>query len=439
MKQVEKGGIHIQAAINAAIGQLGSLAGTKPVAIVAASPAHFPLLAGDESTFSNILAGLLAHAIIITDRDEIRVRAQLMPAGLVQIPENLISPDFDPASGPWALISITDNEGGFLPTAPPGGELSNAAAADTSLSYGECKELIERLDGFLWTEAHDAAASTIWVGIPLKATTRDSADTSQVRKAVETHLPDDDSEGKSILLYVEDEAQRNQLTVEFVSAGYRVVVCPEKTDVLPLARSERPDLLILDLQTREPTAFDLASLLKQDPNLARIPVMVLTTIPDQEGGLRMETAGFLVRSAGTGAMLATVQSALSTGVAPSARVLVVEANDALREQMIVNIQARGHPVVEASSAEEALALTERVRLGVVLANASLVQARDYWLLRQLKSSSPELEIYVVAESLSEEDGRAAVKRGAAGFGDTGRLPELLKKMGQDRDVDNVIE
>ena len=436
MKEVEWGGIQIQAAIDAAIGRLGGLAGTKPVAVVAASPAHFPLLAGDESIFNDILAGLLAHAIINTDRDEIRIRAQLMPAGLVQIPENLISPGFDTSAGPWALISITDNEGGFLPGMQQD-EISDAFAMDKQHSYKDCEDLIAQLGGFLWTEEHDAAASTIWVGIPLKATVSASADSSQVRKAVETHLPDDDTHGKSILLYIEDEVQRKQLTAEFVSDGYRVVICPEKTDILPLARAELPDLLILDLQTREPTAFDLASLLKQDPQLARIPVMVLTTIPDPEGGLRMETAGFLVRSEGTGAMLATVQAALSTGVAPSARVLVVEADDALREQMIVHIQARGHPVVEASSAEEALALTERVRLGVVLANASLVQARDYWLLRQLKSSSPDLEVYVLAESLSDEDGRAAVKRGAAGFGDTGRLPELLKKMGQDRDVDTV--
>ena len=436
MKEVEQGGIRIQAAIDAAIGRLGSMAGAKPVAIVAASPAHFPLLPGDKSIFSDIFAGLLSHAILNTERDEVRVRAQLMPAGLVQIPENQTSPEFDASVGSWALISLSDNEGGFMPVSSQDNDVPESVAITGIPSYKDCAGLIEKLGGFLWTEQHDASASTIWVGIPIKVTVQPSADITQVLKAVETHLPAQDSYGKSILLFVEDESLRKQLTVEFESAGYRVVVCQEANAVLPIARGDPPDLLILDLQAREPTAFDLAKLLQQDHKLARIPVMVLTTIPDSEGGLRMDTAGILSRAEGTGAMLATVQSALSSGVAPSVRVLVVEANDTLREQMIVHIQARGHPVVEASSAAEALALAERTRIGLVLANARLVQDRDYWLIRQLKIVSPQLEIYVLAEALSEEDGRAAVKRGAAGFGDTGRLPEFLKKMGQDRNVDN---
>jgi DNA-binding NtrC family response regulator len=136
-------------------------------------------------------------------------------------------------------------------------------------------------------------------------------------------------------------------------------------------------------------------------------------------------------------MLASIHTALSSGVPPAARVLVVESEDALREQMIVHIQAHGHPVVEAASAEEALALIERTRIGVVMVNAVLAQGRDYWLIRQIKRTASEIKIYVVSDSLSAEAGEEAILRGATGFGDTGRLPELLQKMEGDRkETDN---
>jgi CheY-like chemotaxis protein len=437
LKEFEPKEIQIQSVIDAAIGRLGNIAGVKPVAIVAAFPAHFPNIAGDRSTFIEILAGLLAHSIRKTERDEVRVRAQLIPAELLQIPSTYPSPHLDPNAEPWALISISDYEGAYLSITPEDQIAFEAAIRDQFPSLEDCVNLIQPLGGYIWPEHHEASAKTFWLAIPIATTGPVLADISRVRKAVEAQLSGGDRTGKSILLFVEDKSLRELLKDELATAGYRVVVCLEALEVLPLARNEHPDLLILDLQAQEPTAFDLAKSLKQDPNLARIPVLVLTTVPDSAGGLRMDTAGFLVRSEGTGAMLATVHSAFSSGVAPFARVLVVEANEAIREQMIVHIQARGHPVVEASSAEEALALTERTRISVVMANARLAQARDYWLLRQLKSVSPDLDIYVLAESISEEEGRAAVQRGASGFGDTGRLPDLLNKMGPDQETNSI--
>ena len=64
----------------------------------------------------------------------------------------------------------------------------------------------------------------------------------------------------------------------------------------------------------------------------------------------------------------------------------------------------------------------------MLANAQLAQERDYWLVRQLRQSSGDIEIYVMAEVLTDEEGQAAMSRGAAGYSDTGKLPDLLDRV-----------
>jgi DNA-binding response OmpR family regulator len=434
LNEVSKGGFQIQRTIDAAIRQLVDLTNSKPVAIVAAYPAHFPLLAGDEATFQLVFIGLLSDVISKTDRDEVRIRAQLIPAGTLHIPDEIKDEELGNMSGPWALISISDIDGTVHPETEGYQEGSEEGSIKSWIPFDECERLIKQMSGLLWCEGHEHPGTTIRLAIPLVSA---SADLTRVRRAVETYLPEKESAGKTIQLLVEDEAIREQITYEFTSAGYRVLVCQEATEVLSLARDNAPDLLILDLQTSKLNVFDLARLIKQDPALARIPLLFLTAIPDPAGGFQMDTAGFLVRAEGTGAMLATVHMALSSGVAPSARVLIVEPNDGLREQLILRIQAQGHPVVEAGSAEEALALAERTSIGVVLANASLAQARDYWLIRQLVSLSSTIKIYVVSESLSDEDGRAAILRGASGFGDTGRLSDLLKNFGREQGVENA--
>jgi DNA-binding NarL/FixJ family response regulator len=90
-------------------------------------------------------------------------------------------------------------------------------------------------------------------------------------------------------------------------------------------------------------------------------------------------------------------------------------------------------VVEARSAEEALALAERVNVGLVLTNAQLAEARDYWLVRQLRQLSEEIEIYLMTEGTQSVNAQIAMRKGVTGYGDTGRLRELLARVEDNED------
>jgi PleD family two-component response regulator len=115
-------------------------------------------------------------------------------------------------------------------------------------------------------------------------------------------------------------------------------------------------------------------------------------------------------------------------LSPSARVLVVEPNEVARENMVMMIQAHGYRVTVATGPEEALAMAERVDPGLVLVNAKLAQERDYWLLRGLRHLSWEVDIFVLEDALSDEEGKAAISRGASGYSETGNLANLLNNM-----------
>jgi DNA-binding response OmpR family regulator len=90
------------------------------------------------------------------------------------------------------------------------------------------------------------------------------------------------------------------------------------------------------------------------------------------------------------------------------------------------IQAQGYRVTEARGAEEAIALAERIEPSLVLVNSKLAHERDYWLLRSLRQLADEMDIFVLADVISEEEGQAALSRGASGYSETGKLREILE-------------
>lgn len=420
----ESRGFELSAAIEQAVERSSALVSRRGVTVIAEYPAHLPEVAGEMGRFSDLISLLITDSLGGLERGEIKVRAELFSSG--DAPANPNTARLLSEGGPWALVTIMARP---LPTAAteqgdstatPGGE-APPAGADRS---------VYELGGHLWSDKGGDGSLIHRLAVPLVETRASKPDVSSLRRAVQSHLAADSETAKTLLLAVEGESIRSLLAGELEEQGYRVVIPSGSESLLFLARRERPDLILIDVFYRDSSAFDLALLLKQDARTRAIPVLFVTSVEDPASGIRMDAAKFVVRPQGTGALLGAVQSVLQSGVSPSARVLVVEPDPPARETMIRIIQTQGYRVSEAGTAEEAMALAERASPGLALVNAGLAQERDFWLLRQLRRLSPAIEILVLAEAGNENDARAVMQRGASGYGETGELPDLLRKVGR---------
>jgi DNA-binding response OmpR family regulator len=421
-------GFRLQAAVEKAIAALAELKLDRAIGIVAEYPAHLPAVEGDELAITQTLARIIQIVMLNTNQDEVRIRVQTIPPSS-ELPDGLQPQGFN-AQIPQALILVSDQD------PLPGRDGTEDQVEKARRKVGEALDLLRSSQdagiGRIWQDPGSAGVR-VWLAIPLGAAESTPQELERMTRIIQTRIPDSTGSGQLILFHIEDNATRDMLSAELVDQGYHVLASTQPGEILPLARANEPDLIILDLQARSPTALDVAMLLKQDRRTQLVPILFLTTIQDQSGSVRMEMANFLVRPEGTGAILATVEAVLSSGLHPTSRIMVVEGDEVLRENIILHLQARGYPVLEASSPEESVALAERVQVRVALVNARLAQERDYWLLRQLRGASEDLEIYVIAEALSEEEGQAAMTRGASGYGETRQLPELLDRVEGDKE------
>ncbi len=188
-------------------------------------------------------------------------------------------------------------------------------------------------------------------------------DVSSLRQAVQTRLAEGGDAIKTLLVMVEDPELRVILAQDLEAQEYHVVMAESGEEVLSLARKVQPDMVLLDLMSRVPTAFEVAGILKYDRRTRNTPVLFLTSVDDPKGGVSMGAVSFLARHEDTGALVSAIQAVLTSGLEPLGRVLIVESDDHLRERMVMTIQGEKYRVSEARTAVEAMALAERVPRG----------------------------------------------------------------------------
>ncbi len=126
------------------------------------------------------------------------------------------------------------------------------------------------------------------------------------------------TETPTILLIDDDvdfvEATRTVLE----SKPYNVIVSYDGDDGLQKARNENPDLIILDVIMPVKDGFTTAEQLKKDPELARIPVLVLTSFAEKgsgssvaaSGGMSLETEDYIDKPISPEALLERVEKYL---------------------------------------------------------------------------------------------------------------------------------
>ena len=91
-------------------------------------------------------------------------------------------------------------------------------------------------------------------------------------------------EKKAKILLVDDDIDFIESTKTVLeSKPYEVIVAYEGDEALRKAREERPDLILLDVIMPIKDGFTAAEQLKKDPELKKIPTLMLTSFTTRRG------------------------------------------------------------------------------------------------------------------------------------------------------------
>jgi CheY-like chemotaxis protein len=79
-----------------------------------------------------------------------------------------------------------------------------------------------------------------------------------------------------ILLVEDNEMNRDMLSRRLIRSGYEVVMAVEGEEGVALARSDTPDLVLMDMSLPVLDGWEATRILKSDPATREIPVIALT-------------------------------------------------------------------------------------------------------------------------------------------------------------------
>lgn len=105
---------------------------------------------------------------------------------------------------------------------------------------------------------------------------------------------------KKKILFVEDEpALQKALSDSLTGNGYEMIQALDGDIGLRLAAEKKPDLILLDLILPQKNGFEVLERLRQNPETAQLPVIVLTNLEgmeEVEHALRLGATTYLVKS-----------------------------------------------------------------------------------------------------------------------------------------------
>jgi two-component system, cell cycle response regulator DivK len=96
----------------------------------------------------------------------------------------------------------------------------------------------------------------------------------------------------STILFVEDQFELRAVHTAYLqSHGFNVITAASGEAGLELARTSHPDVMVLDHSLPQRTGVEIANIMQDDPELAAIPIVMMTAVPFGAIGKKAMAAG----------------------------------------------------------------------------------------------------------------------------------------------------
>ena len=229
-------------------GAVEPLAAEKRLSLSTIVPPGLPPARGDERRLAQALLNLVGNAIKFTDKGEVAIEVAAgkevltfsvrdTGPGIADADQTKIFEEFQQLDG-----SITKTKMG------------------SGLGLAIAKRIVEMHGGRIWVEFQARRGRDFLL-----------------HGAGESRMTGDATMSKTILV-VEDQEDNRQILRDLLgSAGFRMIEAHDGEQALTMARSERPNLILMDIQLPILDGYEATRSIKRDPELKHIPVIAVTS------------------------------------------------------------------------------------------------------------------------------------------------------------------
>jgi hypothetical protein len=326
---------------------------------------------------------------------------------------------------PWMLFRVSDSGIGMTDE-----QIEQVfkefvqADASTTRKYGGTglgltisRRFCQMMGGDITVESQPGVGTTFTVFLPVNvAQTLDDAyaPVADVTTASQVMLA---ASRVGVVLVVDDDPNVRELVARsLIKEGFAVETAANGEEALRKARTIRPDAMTLDVMMREMDGWTVLASLKNDPELAEIPVIMLTIVDDRNKGFALGATDYLTKPIDRKRLVELIsryrrdtrddEAGDEDPGGAGGHILVVEDYAPTREMIVRTLEKEGWALAEAENGLDALARMAERAPDLILLDLMMPEMDGFQFIVELRKRPDWARIPVVvvtAKDLTEAD------------------------------------
>jgi PAS domain S-box-containing protein len=279
----------------------------------------------------------------------------------------------------------------------------------TGLGLAISRRLCRLMGGDVTVDSTRGVGSTFVASLPARS--REAVETAGAPPAatMPDHpsvpaLPEVERARGGKILVIDDEQTVRDLMRRFLAReGFDVVTARDGREGLELARKLRPALITLDVLMPEFDGWSVLQALKADPELAQIPVLMLTILDEKHKGYALGAADYMTKPFDRDRLRALLAKYARAG---AKRILVVDDDAEHRRRLSRMLEGEGWQVTEAENGRVGLERFADSSPDLIILDLMMPEMDGFEFLSELRGSGALADVPVVvitAAELTEED------------------------------------
>ena len=347
-------------------------------------PETLPPVLGDGDRLIQVVINLLSNAVKFTETGDITCRARYENSQIrIEVEDTGIG------IAPEDLPKVFDK---FKQV----GETLTDKPKGTGLGLPICKQILEHHGGQIWADSQMGQGSCFIFTLPIETADGQFSNIGQtpevarqlglvpLMQQLEDHVATTEEStsaqrrsnlGKTILVVDDDEHVRELLRQSLEAQGYHVRQAKDGVEAIMEVKRSRPDLIVLDVMMPYIDGFDVAAVLKNEPQTMGIPILVLSIVEDRERGYRAGVDRYLKKPIDRQGFLQEVGSLLSQGSSHK-KVLVVDDDTSSLKVISELLTSQGYTVSEASNERECLDQAMEIQPDIIAIDSEFLQQHE---------------------------------------------------------------
>jgi CheY-like chemotaxis protein len=263
----------------------------------------------------------------------------------------------------------------------------------TGLGLALTKKFCQMMGGDVYVGSEPGKGSTFTIELPAVSSKKSSTILPTLPAAARR------SANGSILVIDDDPAIHQLIADALKTEGFTLEFASNGREGLRLAKELRPAVITLDVLMPDLDGWVVLSLLKDDPDLANIPVVMLTVRADQDFGFAMGVADYLQKPIDRDRFISVLKK--YNRPRPSNHVLVVEDDPAMRELLCRILDNKDWTVAEAENGLTALQSITRNPPSMIVLDLKMPVMDGFEMIAELHKHEDWRKIPVLVVSAKE--------------------------------------